>query len=136
MTDVFADTNYFITLIHANDQWHERAVAAESLLKSSRVVTTDSVLIELLNFVSGYGPQLRRAVASFVRESLADPAMEVLPQTRGTLLEGLKLYEARADKGYSLTDCISMRVASELGITKVLTHDHHFEQEGFDLLLL
>ncbi len=52
-----------------------------------------------------------------------------------SFLEALELYESRLDKGYSLTDCISMNVCHKLGITQVLTHDHHFEQEGFSILL-
>jgi predicted nucleic acid-binding protein len=46
----------------------------------------------------------------------------------------LSLYKARADKGYSLTDCISMNTMRERNLTEVLTHDQHFAQEGFSLL--
>ncbi len=41
----------------------------------------------------------------------------------------------RPDKGYSLTDCMSMIACRDLGITDVLTHDRHFAQEGFAVLL-
>ena len=61
--------------------------------------------------------------------------IEVLPQTRQSLLRGLDLYKARSDKSYSLTDCISMVTMRERNITSVLTHDHHFAQEGFTVLL-
>lgn len=47
----------------------------------------------------------------------------------------MELYGARLDKGYSLTDCISMYVMREHGLTEVLTHDQHFTQEGFRTLL-
>jgi predicted nucleic acid-binding protein len=49
-------------------------------------------------------------------------------------LGGLELYRARPDKGYSLTDCISMHTMRGLGITDALTNDRHFEQEGFRAL--
>lgn len=39
------------------------------------------------------------------------------------------------DKGYSLTDCISMNVMRAQGMAEVLTHDGHFAQEGFTILL-
>jgi predicted nucleic acid-binding protein len=61
--------------------------------------------------------------------------IEVLPQTRQSLLRGLELYKARSDKSYSLTDCISMVTMRERNITDVLTHDRHFAQEGFTVLL-
>ncbi len=41
----------------------------------------------------------------------------------------------RLDKEYSLTDCMGMVICREYGITDVLTHDHHFAQEGFTILL-
>jgi predicted nucleic acid-binding protein len=47
------------------------------------------------------------------------------------LLDGLELYRARPDKAYSLTDCMSMLIMRREGITEILTHDRHFEQEGF-----
>jgi predicted nucleic acid-binding protein len=58
----------------------------------------------------------------------------VIPQTRGSFLAGFALYQARSDKGYSLTDCISMQTMRHSGLTDVLTNDRHFEQEGFRAL--
>jgi predicted nucleic acid-binding protein len=39
------------------------------------------------------------------------------------------------DKGYSLTDRMSMVVCRQLDIPEVLTHDRHFLQDGFTILL-
>ena len=46
----------------------------------------------------------------------------------------LALYETRPDKEYSLIDCRSMVALRALGVTEVLTNDHHFTQEGFTIL--
>ena len=61
--------------------------------------------------------------------------MEVIPQTPTSFASGFELYARRLDKEYSLTDCISMQTMRERGITEVLTHDHHFAQEGFIVLI-
>ncbi|HEX8465986.1 MAG TPA: hypothetical protein VF627_15335 [Abditibacterium sp.] len=66
---------------------------------------------------------------------LASGEVEVRPQTRAQFLAGLALYEARPDKEFSLTDCISMQMMRELGIFEVLTHDHHSAQEEFVALM-
>ena len=59
----------------------------------------------------------------------------VLEVTNDLFERGLQLYRDRPDKAYSLCDCTSMVVCTELGITDVLTHDHDFEQERFTILL-
>jgi uncharacterized protein len=46
---------------------------------------------------------------------------------------GTDLYNARSDKGWSLTDCISFEVMREHGLTEALTADHHFTQAGFSI---
>jgi predicted nucleic acid-binding protein len=66
---------------------------------------------------------------------LNDATIDVRPQSDATFMAGLALYEARPDKGYSLTDCVSMLAMREEGMTEVLTHDDHFTQEGFIKLL-
>jgi predicted nucleic acid-binding protein len=135
MRVVFADTLYFLALINPQDQWRSQAIKAEAIIKEARLVTTEAVLLEMMNFTAGYGPNLRKAVASFARDVLQDEEIEVIPHTRELFLKGLTLYESRRDKGYSLTDCISMVAMRERSITDVLTHDRHFTQEGFAVLL-
>jgi predicted nucleic acid-binding protein len=60
--------------------------------------------------------------------------VRVIAQSWESFLAGLDLYAARPDKGYSLTDCISMDAMRLEGLTEVLTNDRHFEQEGFRAL--
>ena len=104
-------------------------------LEKVRVVTTETVLIELLNFFSEYGAEMRQTVAETVRDILIDLDIEYISHSPETFLEALDFYESRPDKGYSLTDCVSMLVMKKLGLQEILTHDNHFEQEGFTILL-
>ncbi len=98
-------------------------------------MTTESVLIEVANFFCACGSEIRKTIADLLYEILKDPYVETVPHTRNTLISGLVLYKARSDKGYSLTDCISINVMRDYGLTEVLTHDRHFTQEGFHVLL-
>jgi len=77
---------------------------------------------------------IRRKAVGNARSILRNPGVRVIAQSRSSLLSGMALYEARPDKGYSLTDCISMQTMLREGITDVLTNDRHFEQEGFRAL--
>lgn len=135
MRTVFADTFYWVSLLDPRDKWHERSTQVSRSLGAVRLVTTEAVLIEFVNFFSEYGAHMRRHVVELVHAILANPGIEVVPQERHSILAGMALFAGRPDKGYSLTDCISMQVMRELGVFEILTHDHHFEQEGFVALL-
>jgi uncharacterized protein len=132
---VFADTMYWVALINPNDQWHGPAHAAQTSFHNVRLVTTDVILLEVLNFFAEHGEEARIRTVSATEEILTNIDTDVVRHGHESFLDGLTLYKARADKGYSLTDCISMNAMRERGISEVLTHDHHFEQEGFTLLL-
>jgi predicted nucleic acid-binding protein len=131
---VFADTNYWVALINPNDQWRGPAHSAQALLHDVRLVTTDLILLEVLNFFAEHGEEARLRAVSATEEILTNPDTEVVRHTHQSFVAGLAFYKARADKGYSLTDCISMNAMRERSISEVLTHDHHFEQEGFTIL--
>ena len=132
---VFADTVYWVALINPKDEWRNQALSATPLLSDAVIITTDSIMIEVLNFFAERGDEARRRAVAVVEQLLISPNTEVAPQTRDNFLSGLTFYKSRADKGYSLTDCISMITMRERNIAEVLTHDRHFVQEGFTVLL-
>ena len=132
MRIVFVDTFYWIARINPRDQWHRKALELSTSLKDALLFTSEPVLIELSNYFSNYGPEMREAVALIIRYILDDVSIQVFPYN---LEERPMLFEARLDKGYSMTDCISMSIMRGLKMTEVLTHDHHFAQEGFITLL-
>jgi len=135
MRAVFADTLYWIAIVKPSDPWQEAAESARAALGQVRIITTDEVLSEFLTALSGRGRSLRRRAAQMVRTILGNPNVTVVPQSRDSFLKGIELYEQRLDKQYSLTDCISMNVMRAEGITEALTNDHHFQQEGFRVLM-
>jgi len=135
MRTVFADTAYWLAISNPRDQLHQKALEVSQSLGPHRIITTDEVLTEFLALYSPYGPEMRRTAAQMARGVLSNPNIQVLQQTHESFLAGLNLYEQRLDKGYSLTDCISMTIMRERRIQEALTADHHFAQEGFKALL-
>ena len=135
MKQVFADTQFFIALINVKDQGRRQVAAAGPSLRGVILVTTEEVLTEVLTFFAERGRHLRELAAASVDRILAEPGTIVLAQSHESFLDGFVFYKARPDKGYSLTDAISMTAMNRLGITAILTHDHHFAQEGFQTLL-
>lgn len=135
MRTVFADTFYWIAVAWRRDRWHEAAKTAKAELGPVRLVTTDEVLTEFLAAFSKGGPNLRLDAVKTVRAILSNPNIRVIAQSRDSFQKGLHRYNARPDKHYSLQDCISMNVMDAESIREVLTSDHHFEQEGFVVLM-
>lgn len=135
MKAVFTDTVYWLAIVKPGDQWEESARRAREALGNVILVTTDEVLAELLNHLSRGGSRLRELGVKMVEQIMQNPNVRVIPQTRDGFLKGMRLYGARADKEYSLTDCVCMQVMKAESIVEVLTNDHHFEQEGFAVLI-
>jgi uncharacterized protein len=132
---IFADTFYWIAFINSADAWHTRVIQTLRSLQPCTLITTEEVLGELLTFYSKSGHQLREHAVNLVEDILDSPDAQIIEQTHLSFGLGLELYKNRLDKGYSLADCISMNTMRQLGITEVLTHDKHFAQEGFIVLL-
>jgi predicted nucleic acid-binding protein len=135
MKRVFADTFYWIALVNPSDDWYTSVLNVSKSLGRFQIVTTDEVLTEALTFYAESGSHQRQRIINFVDNILKSPQTDVIQQTHDSFLAGFSLYRKRLDKGYSLTDCISMQTMRQMGITEVLTHDQHFAQEGFVLLL-
>lgn len=135
MSVVFADTGFWIALLSPRDSLHHVAREVETSRQFDRIVTSEMVLAEFLNDLGARGPALRTAASCFVAELQADSGVTVFQQTSSQFWQAAKLYAERTDKAWSLTDCASFLVMQEHGITDALTHDRHFEQMGFRLLL-
>jgi predicted nucleic acid-binding protein len=130
----FADAFWWIALGNPRDAWHARVIAWDASHPNARFVPTEEILSELLTWFAGTGPAGRALASAMVRGILSDPTTQVLPQTSADFAAALTLYEAPPDTSYSLTDCWSMVALRALGISEVLTNDHHFTQEGFMIL--
>jgi predicted nucleic acid-binding protein len=130
----FIDSFHLIACENPRDDWHGAALLADDRLGDDLLrVTTHEVLLEFL--AATRYRTLRNPAVETVEAIKADPAVKVIPPSEVLFERGLQRYKNRSDKEYSLVDCISMVVMEDEGITEVLTNDHHFEQEGFTLLI-
>jgi predicted nucleic acid-binding protein len=78
-----------------------------------------------------------RASAVALIEHLRErPDLRIVPMEQALWERGWYLYRNRADKAWSLTDCISFVVMQENGLKDALTVDEHFCQAGFRAVLL
>ena len=135
MAEVFADTGYWIAMTFHTDELHQLATDLTSQLGNHSVVTTETVLVEVLDHASKLGPYWRGLAANIVQNTMQDSLSEVLPQSSDLFANAVSLYASRLDQRWGLTDCISFIAMEERGITKALAYDRDFEQAGFTALL-
>ncbi|HEU0010547.1 MAG TPA: PIN domain-containing protein [Verrucomicrobiae bacterium] len=132
MKTIFADSFFYFALLNPDDPAHEQA---EGLLEDfdGKLVTTAWVLTEVAD---GMADPADRSTFVHLHEVLSrDPDVTIVPPDAALFADGLALYAQRADKEWSLTDCVSFIVMQRHGLTEALTGDHHFEQAGFKALL-
>ena len=96
------------------------------------IVTTSAVLTELGNHLSA--PVNRRLFLETVQRLRRGRRARIVHVSRKLFQAGMELFEARADKSWSVTDCVSFVVMEQLKIKHALTTDHHFRQAGFKAL--
>src|SRR5258706_10787906 len=132
MKRYLGDTFFFIALLNETDEAHERATALMQEFQG-QMVTTKWVLAELANALAS--PLSRARCVAYIRFLQIEPGIEIVADEDELFERGLRLYEQRLDKEWSLTDCISFVVMQRKRIKEALTGDHHFEQAGFVALL-
>ena len=132
MKRYFADAFFFFAWWNRRNRAHARVQKFLSEF-DGRLVTSRWVLMEVADGLAT--TPARREVKRLFTDLESDPLIVIFEPNDSLNRRGLALYDARPDKDWSLTDCISFIVMKEEGLTEALTGDRHFEQAGFVALL-
>ncbi|WP_404783238.1 type II toxin-antitoxin system VapC family toxin [Altericista sp. CCNU0014] len=127
------DTSGLLCYVHKSERQHWQAV--QFLNASSQNLTHSYVLSEFvaLALVRRFS---RLATLTFVSDLLENPDIAVVWVDKALHCKAVNFLIKRPDKNYSLCDAVSFVLMHQHGIREALTTDHHFEQEGFQRLLL
>ncbi|NBD15196.1 MAG: PIN domain-containing protein [Cyanobacteria bacterium] len=127
------DTSGLLCYLHKNEPQHKKAV--QLLNQANQSLTHSYVFAELIALA-----QVRRfprlPTLNFMNDLLENPDIEVIWVDESLNRKAITLLMARRDKTYSLCDAVSFILMQNHGITEALTTDRHFEQEGFQGLLI
>ena len=135
MTEIFADSGYWVAMYDLQDGLHRKALQVTEEIGTSQIVTSEMVLVEFLNYVSKGGETIRRRAADAERSLRANPNVYIEPQTSSQFEYAVARYADRLYQRWSVTDCASFLIMEERGITEALAYDRDFEQAGFRALL-
>ena len=125
---VFVDTGAWFAYANAGDPDHRR-VRGVLDAPPGRLVTSTYVFDETITLTQA---RLGHRHAVTVGRTLLDPAIvELLRVTPVDERAAWTLFERRADKSYSFTDCTSFVLMRRERIGRAVALDAHFSQEGF-----
>jgi uncharacterized protein len=110
---------------------HATAIEALTGVDGAELHITDAVLTEVLNYYAERGEYLRQEALNLVKNLMN---REDLNTSKYVFHLALERFEDRQDKGYSLTDCMSIFMEMN-GVQDILTSDRHFTQAGFRILM-
>lgn len=135
MGDVFADACYWIARLNERDSLHELAALLSDTLGGRRVVTTELVLVEVLNFFAELGAEKRMAAVILAQELRDSCDVDVIELAAVQFWNAVDFYNSRPDQEWGLVDCASFQLMQARNIREALTNDHHFTQAGFTILM-
>ena len=135
MSYVFADTGYWVALVHVADPLRERSEQVTNQLGDRRIVTSELVLVEVLNYFARHGEVARAKAVQTVLQLFDDPDVEVVEHNATHFEASVARYANRLDQTWSLVDCSSFVLMEERGIRDALAYDVDFVQAGFNALL-
>lgn len=130
---ILLDTVFVQALLNQRDQYHGPAKALLNRVRTAfEIWVTEAVLVEIGNALSSIN---RVGAVNFIRSCYTTPNIKVVTVDTTLFQSALDLYSNRPDKEWGLTDCISIVVMQDYGLTEALTTDEHFKQAGFRVLL-
>jgi|SRR5271157_801276 len=128
----FVDTSAFFAVLDADDQMHPQARKEwERLLKTDTSLrTTSYVLVEISALLqSRIGMDGLRVLASDVI-----PVLDTIWVDAGMHISAHHSLLVASRRDLSLVDCVSFEAMRRLQIDHVFCFDHHFAQQGFQVL--
>lgn len=101
--------------------------------KRVQLYTSDYVLDETATLLKMRG--LAHVLPGFFGMLEQSQALQLVPIDTERFARTRQFFLKQLDQDYSFTDCSSFVVMREFKIRNALTHDRHFEQAGFLVIL-
>lgn len=129
---ILLDTSGLLAFLDSSEAEYEMVRAAFQAAGS--YLTHSYVLAELVALAQARKFDRTKSI-QFSIDLVNNQLAEVIWVDEGLHREALSLLQDRLDKTYSLCDAVSFILMRRYKISEALTADHHFKQEGFQMLL-
>jgi predicted nucleic acid-binding protein len=127
------DTSGFLSLLDSRERFHQRA--SDEYARAVSRLTHGYVVAELVA-LAGVRGLPSGVVLPFVMDLMANPDIEMIWPDQTLTAQAITLLLARQGRGYSLCDAVSFVIMRARNLQQALSTDTHFEDEGFQRLLV
>ena len=123
-SEIFVDSNFFISLSNLEDSQHKRAVRIKKKVISQHccIVITNLIFLEIVTVLSQRTG--RQEAISLGEELLSDESVKVIHINPKLHNLSWKVFKEVSRKNTSFVDCSSIAVMGAEGIDKFLTFDN------------
>lgn len=130
---IFIDADAYIGIYAKGDGHHKRAVhVLQILLKEGERLATSWEVVDEAATKLAY--QVTKTDAKKFLDDLAVSNTKIVYIDESIQKEVVTMFLKQSSKKVSMTDCVNMVIAQNLGIKTFFSFDHHYEQNGFTLL--
>ena len=127
------DTSGLLGLHNRADPFHAHA---RTLYRAARMRLTHSDVLAEVIALANARRLPRVAALTFAIDLVENPDIETVWVDEALHREALALFIARQDKTYSLYNAVSFVLRRQRHLADALTTNRHFEQEGFQILVV
>ncbi len=132
--EVFLDASYFLAAIKVDALQHPAALRWARHFDGRPQITTTLALTEAAD--KHLTRERWRLFDRFFAKLRTDPLVTIVAVDAARLDRAVDLKRTHPSKGWGLADCVAFTVMRDHGVTEALSADDHFNQAGFDALLL
>ncbi|MEW6007890.1 MAG: PIN domain-containing protein [bacterium] len=131
---VFVDTSAFLAVLDRDDREHKKAkkIWEYLIINDELMVCTNYILLETFVLVqSRFG---MNAIRTFQED--ITPLLKIEWVDKEDHYAGVSGVFASSRRKLSLVDCVSFRVMRRLGMKRVFCFDPHFEEQGYERIVI
>ncbi len=136
--EIFVDTSGWMGFFVVNEPIYarRRRIIAEAIEERIPLDTTNYVPTELVPLLTTRTRLSRPQILSLIGSISTMRELEIVHITPELHQRAFQLLQTRPDKDWSWVDAASFIVMQQKQLSQALTTDHHFEQAGFERLIL
>ena len=128
MKTILVDSSFLLAMVDRGDKHHPEAIDFLRRLGKVTLLVTSHIFDEAMTLIKvRLGSEVAVRTGRQLRLSTLFRLTHV---TEGDDEAAWEIFSRYTDKDWSYTDCSCLAVVRKLGITEVLSFDHHFDQMG------